>query len=177
MPLVLLLGGARSGKSATAQRFAAEAGNPVTFIATAEPLDDEMTARIRRHRDERPAQWRTIEAPIDLRSAVTSAPRTDFLIVDCLTLWVSNLLATGAAADQVVLEARAVANELAGRDCVVISNEVGLGIVPVNGLARAYRDLLGEVNSIFAESADRALLLVAGRALDLMKARDVVRGD
>jgi adenosyl cobinamide kinase/adenosyl cobinamide phosphate guanylyltransferase len=177
MPFVFLLGGARSGKSATAKRLAIEAGGPVTFIATAEPMDDEMAARIQRHRDDRPADWRTVEAPIELQAAVASAPTGDFLIVDCLTLWVSNLLAAGSGAEQIIRAAEVVAQELVGRHCVVVSNEVGLGIVPVNELARAYRDVLGGVNSTFAESADRALLMVAGRTLELTTAEDLVRGN
>ena len=175
MPFVFLLGGARSGKSAMAKRLAIESGAPVTFIATAEPIDDEMAARILRHRDERPPEWRTIEAPLDLPSAIRSAPHGDFLVVDCLTLWVSNLLEAGSDTDQIRSAADEVAHELVGRDCVVVTNEVGLGIVPVNQLARAYRDVLGAVNSTFAGSAERAVLMVAGRALALTSADDVMR--
>jgi adenosyl cobinamide kinase/adenosyl cobinamide phosphate guanylyltransferase len=177
MPFIFLLGGARSGKSATAIRLAIGAASPVAFIATAEAGDDEMAARIERHRHERPVEWRTVEAPLDLLAAVRSAATGDFIIVDCLTLWVSNLTATGAGADQIVSAAKQVAHELVGRHCVVISNEVGLGIVPVNELARAYRDVLGDVNSTFAKSADRALLMVAGKALELKGAHDLVRDD
>jgi adenosyl cobinamide kinase/adenosyl cobinamide phosphate guanylyltransferase len=177
MPFVLLLGGARSGKSAMAKRLAVESGAPVTFIATAEPRDEEMAARIRRHREERLPDWRTIEAPLDLHAAVRSAPPGDFLIVDCLTVWVSNLLEAGTDAAQVGSVAEQVTLELMGRDCAVVSNEVGLGIVPMNELARAYRDVLGAVNSMFAASAARAVLMVAGRALELASADIVVRGD
>lgn len=177
MPFVLLLGGARSGKSAMAKRLAVESGAPVTFIATAEPRDEEMAARIRRHREERLPEWRTIEVPLDLHAAVRSAPPGDYLVVDCLTLWVSNLLEAGTDAAQVISSAEQVTVELMGRDCVVVSNEVGLGIVPMNELARAYRDVLGAVNSIFAASAARAVLMVAGRALELARADIVVRRD
>jgi adenosyl cobinamide kinase/adenosyl cobinamide phosphate guanylyltransferase len=177
MPFVLLLGGARSGKSAMAKRLAVESGAPVTFIATAEPRDDEMAERIRRHREERLPDWRTIEAPLDLPSAVKSAPPGDYLIVDCLTLWVSNLLEAGADGTQIGTVADQVIHELAGRYGVVVSNEVGLGIVPINDLTRTYRDVLGAVNSTFAAGAARAVLMVAGRALDLANADAIVRGD
>ncbi len=175
MPFTLLLGGARSGKSAMAERLAAESADPVVFIATGEALDAEMAARIRRHRDNRPAGWRTIEAPLDLLAAVSSTSRGDFLVVDCLTLWVANLLGQGKDAVVVKVAAEDVAQELSRRQGVVVSNEVGLGIVPANELARAYRDVLGAVNAVFAESAERGVLIVAGRALDLGRADPVLR--
>src|SRR3982074_1619529 len=101
MPFVLVLGGARSGKSAMAERPALGSGEPVIFIATGEPGDDEMAERIRRHRADRPAAWRTIEAPLDILAAIESTSRGDFLVVDCLTLWVANLLAKGRNAGDI----------------------------------------------------------------------------
>ena len=165
--MILLLGGARSGKSSTAVRLAAEARVPVTYVATAEAGDAEMAQRIQRHRAERPRGWTTIEAPIDLLAALAAAAETDYLIVDCLTLWVSNLLGAGRLADEVLAEAGRVASALRGRRCVIVSNEVGLGIVPSNDLARLYRDVLGTVNATFAGAASQALLMVAGHALAL----------
>jgi adenosyl cobinamide kinase/adenosyl cobinamide phosphate guanylyltransferase len=170
MPFVLLLGGARSGKSAMAERLALDSGAPVTFIATAEPGDDEMAVRIRRHRDQRPHSWRTVEAPLELLAAVRSASRSDFLVVDCLTLWVSNLLEKGVDSTEIQVAAENVAHELSGRQGVAVTNEVGLGIVPANELARIFRDVLGTVNARFAASAGRAILMVAGRALELPRA-------
>lgn len=167
MALALLLGGARSGKSAMAVRLAEASGAPVTFIATALAGDDEMALRIARHRESRPAEWTTVEAPVDLLGAVRSAARGDFLVVDCLTLWVSNLIGQGTVAPDIDAAAKTVVQSLRGRDCVVVTNEVGLGIVPVNELARGFRDTLGLVNALFAASADRAVLMVAGRALEL----------
>jgi adenosyl cobinamide kinase/adenosyl cobinamide phosphate guanylyltransferase len=167
MGFVLLLGGARSGKSSLAVRLAADSGAPVTFIATAAPGDAEMADRIRAHREERPASWTTIDAPIDLLAASTTATPDAFLVVDCLTLWVSNLLGEGVRADEVKLAAGRVAESMARRRGVVVSNEVGLGIVPANDLARAFRDVLGSGNALFAERAERALFLVAGRAIEL----------
>lgn len=165
--MILLLGGARSGKSATAVRLAADAGVLVTFIATALAGDDEMADRIRRHRESRPVAWKTVEAPLDLVGAIRSAANGDFLVVDCLTLWVSNLLGQGAQPAEIDAAADEIVQRLHGRRSVVVTNEVGLGIVPVNELARSFRDVLGSVNARFAASADRALFMVAGRAIDL----------
>jgi adenosyl cobinamide kinase/adenosyl cobinamide phosphate guanylyltransferase len=167
MAVVLLLGGARSGKSTTAVKLASDSGLPVSFIATAAAGDAEMAERIRRHRESRPAAWKTIEAPLELLEAVRSAAREDFLIIDCLTLWVSNLLEQHAADAEIAVAADEIIQELQGRSCVVVTNEVGLGIVPVNALARRFRDVLGIVNARFAASADRAVLMVAGRAIEL----------
>jgi adenosyl cobinamide kinase/adenosyl cobinamide phosphate guanylyltransferase len=167
MAMVLLLGGARSGKSAMAARLASDSRAPVTFIATAVAGDEEMAERIRAHRANRPAAWKIVEAPLDLVGAIRSAAAADFLVLDCLTLWVSNLLAEGAGSAEVDAAAEDAVAALRSRDSAVVTNEVGLGIVPVNELARRFRDVLGSVNSRFAESADRAVLMVAGRALDL----------
>jgi adenosyl cobinamide kinase/adenosyl cobinamide phosphate guanylyltransferase len=167
MAMVLLLGGARSGKSAMAARLASDSRLAVTFIATAVAGDDEMAERIRAHRANRPATWKTLEAPLDLVGAIRSAGASDFVVVDCLTLWVSNLLGEGAGSADVDAAAEEAVAALRSRDSVVVTNEVGLGIVPVNDLARSFRDILGSVNSRFAASADRAVLMVAGRALDL----------
>jgi len=175
--MVLLLGGARSGKSDTAVRLAAGAGAPVTFIATAEAGDAEMAERIERHRAQRPTAWTIVEAPLDLASAVTSAPRADYLVVDCLTLWVSNLLGHGRAGSDVLAEARRVAEVLRDHPSVVVSNEVGLGIVPANELARLFGDTLGSVNAIFASAASRTLFMVAGRALPLAPVDQALAGE
>jgi adenosyl cobinamide kinase/adenosyl cobinamide phosphate guanylyltransferase len=177
MPFVLILGGARSGKSAMAERLAIESGDPVIFIATGEARDQEMEARIRRHREDRPASWETVEAPVDLLAAIASSSRGDFLVVDCLTLWVSNLLEKGMDSGEINPVAAAAAQELSRRRGVVVSNEVGLGIVPANELARAFRDALGSVNATFAAAAERAVLMVAGRALELGGADTIVRRD
>ena len=156
--ITLLIGGARSGKSALALRLAE---GEVVFIATAEPGDAEMAERIERHRAERPATWRTVEEPVDLAGALRDAPPDACVIVDCLTLWVANTMDEERARD-----AAAVAAARPGAT-IAITNEVGLGIVPANALAREYRDLLGRVNAIWAEAAERVLLVVAGRTLEL----------
>jgi adenosyl cobinamide kinase/adenosyl cobinamide phosphate guanylyltransferase len=165
MAMTLLVGGAASGKSRTAAALAAERGGPVTVIATAEALDDEMTARIERHRRERPAAWTVVEEPIALTQAVEAAGGT--LIVDCLTLWVSNLQGRDATDDEISALAGTAAKACAARPepTIVISNEVGSGIVPMSPVARRYRDLLGRVNAVFADHAAGVALMVAGHAV------------
>jgi adenosylcobyric acid synthase len=167
MGFVLVLGGARSGKSDLANRLGRDSGGPVTFIATATAGDIEMDERIRRHRDLRPPEWSTVEEAIDLQAAIEAASAGDFVIVDCVTLWVSNLLGAGRNSDEIRGLARTAAHELGRRRGAVVTNEVGLGIVPANELARAFRDVLGAVNTVFAESAERSVFMVAGRALEL----------
>jgi adenosyl cobinamide kinase/adenosyl cobinamide phosphate guanylyltransferase len=169
MGFTFLIGGARSGKSTLAARLAREQERPVTLIATAEARDDDMAARIARHRAERPVTWTTLEVPLALAEGVASVEPTAFAIVDCLTLWVSNALEAGATDDAIDDEACRLRQMLAAREApsVVVTNEVGLGIVPVNELARRYRDVLGRVNATVAERAERAWLVVAGRMLAL----------
>jgi adenosyl cobinamide kinase/adenosyl cobinamide phosphate guanylyltransferase len=169
MGLTLLLGGARSGKSALAQRFAGRWGGPVTVVATGQARDAEMAARIARHQAARPPGWATVEEPLELEAVLAAAGGDACVVVDCLTLWVSNLLEQGLDDAEVEARARAAAAAAAARAAptVAVSNEVGAGIVPAEPLARRYRDLLGQVNAAWAAAADQALLLVAGRALSL----------
>jgi adenosyl cobinamide kinase/adenosyl cobinamide phosphate guanylyltransferase len=176
MALVVLLGGARSGKSAFAVTLARAAGVATAVIATGEPGDDEMTARIERHRTERPAGWSTIEEPRELAFALASPDPGDTVVVDCLTLWVANLLGRGDERSEILAAAEEAASLAASRRglTVAVSNEVGLGIVPHTPLGRVYRDLLGEVNTIWVGAAAKAVFLVAGRALPLLDAGDVL---
>ncbi len=172
MTLTLLIGGARSGKSALAVRLASSGSSPITLVATAEALDDEMAARIASHRSERPSTWATVEEPLDLGSALSSTTDEGTVVIDCLTLWVANLLGAGRTDAEVLASAGTVA-VLAGErpgKVVVVSNDVGSGIVPVDALSRRYRDLLGRVNSVFAEQAADAFLVVAGLVVPLMPA-------
>jgi adenosylcobinamide kinase / adenosylcobinamide-phosphate guanylyltransferase len=169
MPLTLLLGGARSGKSALAVRLAGGWAGPVAFVATAEARDPEMAERIARHRAARPGGWATVEAPRELEAALDRVPADAFVVLDCLTLWVANLLEAGLPDGEVERRAAAAAANAAARAAptVAVSNEVGWGIVPAEPPTRRYRDLLGRVNSTWAAAAEVALLLVAGRALPL----------
>lgn len=170
MALTFVLGGARSGKSALAVRLASTFDSPVVVVATAEARDDEMTERIRRHREARPSAWRTVEAPVELAAAIDSLAEDVAVVLDCLTLWVSNAIEARCDDVAIVAEAEDVAHTLVARSehAVAVSNEVGLGIVPTNALARRYRDVLGEVNAVFARRADRSYLMVAGRAVSLV---------
>jgi adenosylcobinamide kinase / adenosylcobinamide-phosphate guanylyltransferase len=171
MAFTFLVGGARSGKSELAVRSASKHDGPIVVLATAEARDDEMAERIRRHREARPKTWTTIEAALGLSPTVRDLRADAFVILDCLSLWVSNALESGLAEDAIVEEAMEAAALLAGRtpSAVVVSNEVGLGIVPMNALARRYRDTLGRVNAAFAAAASRSYFVVAGRALPLQE--------
>ena len=175
--LRLLVGGARSGKSRLAVQFATARSNPVIFIATAEPGDAEMAARITAHQAERPAGWTTLEEPIDLDRALSTGPTDAVVIVDCLTLWIANLLDSGLTNDQILDRARSAAVTAAQRSglVVAITNEVGGGIVPDNPLARRYRDLLGDVNRLWAEYAAETYLVVAGRLVPTLDPAGLTR--
>jgi adenosylcobinamide kinase/adenosylcobinamide-phosphate guanylyltransferase len=156
--LVLYLGGARSGKSRLAVERAAASGVPVTFIATGEAGDDEMAARIEMHKRERPPEWRTVEEPRDLAGALASVSGGETALVDCLSLWVAN-----GGGDDAALDAATARDGLT----IAVSNEVGLGIVPANAMAREYRDVLGRINAAWAAAAEEAWFVVAGKTLRL----------
>ena len=191
--LILILGGARSGKSAFAERVAASSGRTVTYIATATAGDDEMRTRIAHHRASRPREWHTIEEPLDLAGAVRQAYRlADVLLLDCVTLWVGNLLSQEPGQrenDDKSIEELRITSNLFDEAClkqveallavvqsaepnktlIVVTNEVGLGVVPAYPLGRVYRDTLGYVNQRLAQAADRVYLMVAGMAVDIKR--------
>ena len=175
MGLVLLTGGARSGKSRLAVDLAARHEGPVVVVATAEALDEEMTARIRAHREARPASWATVEEPIELGRALEDAPPDAFVLVDCLSLWVANLMGRELPDEEIVAGSRAAASLAAAREhgAVAVTNEVGSAIVPENRLARRYRDLLGTVNADWAAVSTRVGLVVAGRLLPVATADEI----
>lgn len=179
MTLTVLTGGARSGKSAAAVAAAAASGAPVTFIATAEPGDTEMVERIARHRARRPAHWTTVEEPHDLAGAVAGVDPADTVIVDCLAIWATNrMLAEPRPADaDIVGEAARLALQLVARpgEALVVTNEVGSGVVPATPLGRDFRDLLGSVNQQVVRAADAACLVVAGRLLPLVDPAEGLR--
>jgi adenosyl cobinamide kinase/adenosyl cobinamide phosphate guanylyltransferase len=177
--LTFVTGGARSGKSSLAVRLAAATGLPVVFLATARAEgDDEWREKLDRHRAERPADWTTVEEQVDLVGAVTAADGASCLVVDCLTLWVANAMEAGMDEGEVEALSRTSCSAIAARQgpTVVVSNEVGSSIVPVDRGARRFRDALGRVNAVWAAAADRAFLTVAGRVLPLVDPDDVVGG-
>lgn len=178
MSLVLLLGGARSGKSALAVRLAERSGQPVTFVATAEARDEEMAGRIARHQAARPAGWTTIEEALDLAGALERVAADSCLVLDCLSLWLANALERGHEEEAIRSQAADAAARMAAREplSLAVSNEVGLGIVPATGLGRRYRDLLGAVNAIWSEAASEAVFVAAGRLLPLLPPQAVFQG-
>jgi len=163
-PSLLIVGGARSGKS----RFAVEGLSPdarVVFVATAEARDESMAKRIARHRADRPLRWSTVEEPFDLVPALRALEGTcDGILVDCLTLWVSNLLLRGDRDDAILEQAEALAALLGRRlpSITLVSNEVGEGVHPETAMGLRFRDLLGSVNQRVAAACDMVVLMVAG---------------
>ncbi|RUO99662.1 bifunctional adenosylcobinamide kinase/adenosylcobinamide-phosphate guanylyltransferase [Hyphomicrobium sp.] len=164
--LTLVLGGARSGKSAFAERLLTAVPGPWAYIATAEAFDDEMRHRIAHHKQRRGEGWMDHETPIEVADALANRTAELPTLVDCLTLWVSNLMHVDrSVADATEDMLAALSKRIA--PCVVVSNEVGLGIVPENALARAFRDEAGRLNQKIAAAADRVVFVAAGLPLTL----------
>jgi adenosylcobinamide kinase/adenosylcobinamide-phosphate guanylyltransferase len=172
--LIFILGGARSGKSTYAQKLAERSGRPVAFIATAQAGDEEMSARITKHRADRPAEWTTLEIQRDIAAYLRAHPaQAGLYLLDCMTLLVSNILfqyTEGETSDE-QKATDTVKEEVEGllayiraqkADWIIVSNEVGLGLVPPYPLGRIYRDLLGMANQRLAAVADEVYMLMAG---------------
>lgn len=162
--VTLVLGGARSGKSRYAESLITKEPPPWIYLATAEAADDEMAQRIAEHRARRDGRWRTVEAPHGLAGALKAAPAGAAVLVDCLTLWLSNRMLAEADVDAEIGDFEEAVVRHAGA-VVLVCNEVGCGIVPENALARRFRDLQGRLNQRLAARADRVVLLVAGLPL------------
>jgi adenosylcobinamide kinase/adenosylcobinamide-phosphate guanylyltransferase len=174
--VVLLLGGARSGKSYQAQEIAKKMAGEVLFVATATAGDEDMRARIAKHREDRPPTWRTLEAPLQIGCRIEAGlGAADIVIIDCITLLVNNLFCQYEerqfeSIEDSVLDRQVSAEIMRLKECIakipasfiIISNEVGLGIVPDNRMGRLYRDCLGRANQLLAEAADEVYLMVAG---------------
>lgn len=166
MSLTYILGGARSGKTSYALREAQAMGGRLVMIATAEALDGEMADRIARHQVERGGNWETVEAPRELAAAVRALGPGDTAVIDCLTLWLTNLMLDDANLSLAIVDLVAALAACPAR-VLAISNEVGQGIVPDNALARRFRDEAGWMNQALAAAADRAVLVSAGLPLVL----------
>ncbi len=170
--ITLILGGARSGKSSYAQKLAEDSGKSVTFLATAQAFDEEMSARIQKHRAERSADWTTLEIPLGIASHVNQI-QSQVVILDCITLLISNLMMQFVK-DDLVDESpfmQSVQNEMdnllsairaSNQHWIIVSNEVGLGLVPPYQMGRVYRDAIGGANQRLAREADSVLFMVAG---------------
>lgn len=174
--IVLVTGGSRSGKSSFSQKLVEGLDGARTFVATCPPIDEELRLRIERHREERVGRgWVTCEETLDLAGLLRSLPENHTVLVDCLTLWVNNLLfeaekvGKALSEDDMACASKAVveAAQARSRTVVFVTNEVGLGIIPENPLARHYRDLVGRCNQIIAQSADRVVLMVSGVSIDI----------
>ncbi len=169
MSCILITGGARAGKSSYAQKLAADSGGRVLFVATAEAKDEDMRLRIEKHRKSRPVNWDTLESPSEVGKAIDGkADEYPVVVIDCVTMLVSNVMLSAddgkSAESAVVNEVEALIRVMQSKqsDFMLVSNEVGLGIVPDNELSRNYRDLLGRANQLLAQYADEVYLLVAG---------------
>ena len=176
--IILVTGGSRSGKSAYAQKVAQDLGGPKAFVATCPVLDEEMRQRIRKHQEARRGKgWRTIEETVDLAGALADAKDYRVILVDCLTLWINNLLYEAEQTDSRIEEAdieercRGLLDVCAGvtGTVILVTNEVGWGIVPENALTRRFRDLAGRCNQTVAAAADEVILVVCGIPLFLKK--------
>ena len=166
----LVLGGARSGKSVYGEKLLENSDKAKVYIATGEARDDEMEQRIVLHQSRRGDDWRTIEAPVDVCVAIGEIAAGSIVLFDCVTLWVSNMMAADMPVER---EVQKFCQQLDGfgSDIVIVSNEVGLGIVPDNVLARRFRDEAGRANQMIADACDRVVFIAAGQAL-VMKVRN-----
>lgn len=176
--IILVTGGSRSGKSRYAQEAAEALPGPRVFIATCPVIDNEMQRRIRKHQDARRGRgWQTIEEPLDIESAVRKAHRFDGVVVDCLTLWINNLMYEAEHAgnkiseEDIAVRCRGLlaACEAHPGTILFVTNEIGMGIIPENPMARLYRDLAGSCNQIMARASHRLVLLISGQPLELKK--------
>jgi adenosylcobinamide kinase/adenosylcobinamide-phosphate guanylyltransferase len=167
---IFISGGVRSGKSRLAERLAEDIGQPLCYIATGEARDGEMAERIASHRQRRGSAWQTVEEPLLLLEAIREANGCcRAILVDCITLWITNLLFHHDAVEPALAEVKALAELLPALQTplVLVSNEVGMGIVPENALARSFRDLAGQANQILAEAADEVYVTISGIPLKL----------
>ena len=165
---VLVLGGARSGKTGFAERLAMRAGEAPLYLATAQALDAEMTDRVRMHQQQRHKRFSTLEEPIALTTALRAAAKKhDVILVDCLTLWITNLLGAGANVAGAVDDLVAALPQIDSARVILVSNEVGLGIVPDNAMARMFRDLAGSAHQRLAEICEEVHFVIAGLPMTL----------
>ncbi|HWA19304.1 MAG TPA: bifunctional adenosylcobinamide kinase/adenosylcobinamide-phosphate guanylyltransferase [Devosia sp.] len=165
---ILILGGARSGKTSFAERMAMRAGETPLYLATAQALDDEMLERVKLHQQQRHKRFATLEEPLDLATALKAGAREhDVILVDCITLWITNMLGENVQVAKAVDELISTLTEIDSARVIVVSNEVGLGIVPDNPLARTFRDLSGAAHQRLAEICGEVHFIIAGLPMTL----------
>jgi adenosylcobinamide kinase/adenosylcobinamide-phosphate guanylyltransferase len=172
VPLTLIGGGARSGKSSFALTYAREHGTRLAFIATAEPCDDEYRRRIERHRAERPAEFRTVEEPLEIASCIQALDQSfDLIVVDCLTLWLNNLMYVNREPLESEYSKLVTAASGSSAQVILVTNEVGCGIVPESELARRFRDEAGRLNQLAASAAGDIFWMIFGIPMQVKGAR------
>ncbi|MFH1692351.1 MAG: bifunctional adenosylcobinamide kinase/adenosylcobinamide-phosphate guanylyltransferase [Candidatus Omnitrophota bacterium] len=170
--ITFILGGSRSGKSRLAVKLAKQKNQKVAFIATCQPLDEEMRQRIKAHQKNRPKNWKTFEEPINIAAQIHKIGDTfDVILIDCLTLWISNLLLMKFHEAKIKNEIKKILSALrkTRANSIIVSNEVGLSIVPTNKLARDFRDIAGTINQIVAQKADYVTFMMAGIPMEIKK--------
>ena len=174
---IFILGGARSGKSSYAVNLAKSAGKRIVFIATCSPGDSEMKQRIKLHKKSRPRTWRVIEEGIHIDSALRKAKsRCDAVLIDCVGLFISNLMVVESSDKKIEEKVRQVIGQIkkSASDVIIVSNEVGMGIVPDNPQARRFRDLLGRINQMIAKEADKVIMMYGGIPMAIKGEKDAV---
>ncbi|MCM8785672.1 MAG: bifunctional adenosylcobinamide kinase/adenosylcobinamide-phosphate guanylyltransferase [Candidatus Omnitrophica bacterium] len=164
--IIFITGPVRSGKSRFAVKIAKEKFKNVVFIATGKPIDDEMKERIKKHKESRPKEWKTIEEEIDIENFIKNG---NAYIIDCLTTWITNLIVNGYKEKEIIRKVEKLIENIrkTNSSAIIISNEVGWGIVPENKLARDFRDIIGNIHQIIVEKSDIFYLIVAGVPLKL----------
>jgi adenosylcobinamide kinase/adenosylcobinamide-phosphate guanylyltransferase len=180
MGVTLYTGGCRSGKSSLAVEMAREISENVCFMATCVPQDDEMRLRVKKHKEERPSSWHLIEEPLNLADAISKVDPSAFpvILVDCLTLWVCNLMCQEknslTTEEEMAVEAKKLVNSVRryGGDAIFVSNEVGMGIVPANAMSRNYADLAGRCNQVIARGADKVIFVSCGIGITLKQKQE-----
>ncbi|MBI5208314.1 MAG: bifunctional adenosylcobinamide kinase/adenosylcobinamide-phosphate guanylyltransferase [Candidatus Firestonebacteria bacterium] len=178
--ITFILGGARSGKSLYAAKLALNSGNKVLYVATGVPCDEEMKIKIEKHKKERPESWETIEEPVDIKSVIKNIDNVfDIVIIECLSFWISNLFFQYKSKEKDNDNEKILKNIMdyvidtfnlfknLKTEIIVVSNEVGMGIVPDNEISRVYRDILGKTNQMMAECAENVFLIVAGISIKI----------
>jgi len=165
--IIFITGGARSGKSRQATELAQNLGNNIVFIATCVPLDDEMKERVKRHKRSRPKNWNTIEESTDLASALKSLDSFDVVIIDCITLFLTNLMMAELSDEDILSKIQKTVDTAkeANFPVIIVSNEIGLGLVPANEMGRRFRDLSGFANQTIAKNAEEVYFMVSGLPL------------